>query len=81
MRYAQRGGYTPAEQDRREQLRLETTERFARKEPVAVIARDLRVTERTVRRRRWQQGGAQALRSAGRWPTSSSPISTVWCGS
>ncbi|MBG0825795.1 winged helix-turn-helix domain-containing protein [Planomonospora sp. ID91781] len=67
MRYAQRGGYTPAEQERRERLRLETAERFARKEPVAVIARDLRVTERTVRRwrRRWQQGGAQALRSAG----------------
>ncbi|MBG0825869.1 winged helix-turn-helix domain-containing protein [Planomonospora sp. ID91781] len=67
MRYAQRGGYTPAEQERRERLRLETAERFAREEPVAVIARDLRVTERTVRRwrRRWRQGGAQALRSAG----------------
>ncbi|MEU3170411.1 winged helix-turn-helix domain-containing protein [Streptosporangium sp. NPDC006930] len=67
MRYAQRGGYTPAEQERRERLRLETAERFARGESTMVIARDLRVTERTVRRwrRRWRQGGAQALRSAG----------------
>jgi serine/threonine protein kinase len=30
MRYAQRGGYTPAEQQRRERLRLEAAERFAR---------------------------------------------------
>jgi hypothetical protein len=30
MRYAQRGGYTPAEQQRREGLRLEAAGRFAR---------------------------------------------------
>ena len=30
MRYAQRGGYTPAEQQRRERLRLEAAGRFAR---------------------------------------------------
>src|SRR5204862_382116 len=30
MRYAQRGGYTPAEQQRRERLRLQAAERFAR---------------------------------------------------
>jgi hypothetical protein len=44
MRYAQRGGYTPAEQQRREQLRLEAAGRFARGDEINEIARDLRVT-------------------------------------
>jgi transposase len=67
MRYAQRGGYTPAEQERRERLRLEAAERFARGDTVRQIARDLRVTEGSVRRwhRAWQAGGTQALRSKG----------------
>jgi transposase len=67
MRYAQRGGYTPAEQQRRERLRLEAADRFARGDSTAEIAADLRVTERTVRRWRqaWQDGGAEALRSRG----------------
>jgi putative transposase len=42
MRYAQRGGYTPAEQQRRERLRLEAGGRFARGDGVSEIARDLR---------------------------------------
>jgi hypothetical protein len=50
MRYAQRGGYTPAEQQRRERLRVATAERFARGDSTGQIAADLRVTERTVRR-------------------------------
>ena len=67
MRYAQRGGYTPAEQERRERLRLEAAERFARGGTVREIAHDLRVTESSVRRwhRAWQEGGTQALRSKG----------------
>jgi putative transposase len=67
MRYAQRGGYTPAEQERRERLRLQAGERFARGDPVGEIARDLRVTEVSVRRwrRAWRDGGAAALRSKG----------------
>jgi transposase len=67
MRYAQRGGYTPAEQERRERLRLGAAGRFARGDSTAEIAADLRVTERTVRRWRqaWQDGGAGALRSRG----------------
>jgi hypothetical protein len=44
MRYAQRGGYTPAEQQRRERLRLEAAGRFARGDGINDIARDLRVT-------------------------------------
>src|SRR6516165_1559563 len=67
MRYGQRGGYTPAEQERRERLRLGAAERFARGEATSAIAADLRVTERTVRRWRqaWRDGGAEALRSKG----------------
>ena len=45
MRYAQRGGYTPAEQQRRERLRLEAAGRFARGDGIKEIAHDLRVTE------------------------------------
>jgi hypothetical protein len=44
MRYAQRGGYTPAEQQRRERLRLEAAGRFARGDKISEIAHDLRVT-------------------------------------
>jgi transposase len=67
MRYAQRGGYTPAEQQRRERLRLEAAERFARGDGIGEIADDLRVTEGSVRRwhRAWRDGGAEALRSKG----------------
>src|SRR5258708_17611494 len=67
MRYAQRGGYTPAEQQRREGLRLEAAGRFARGGRVSEIAHDLRVTPGSVRRwrRAWQDGGAEALRSSG----------------
>jgi transposase len=67
MRYAQRGGYTPAEQQRRERLRLEAAGRFARGDTIGEIARDLRVTEGSVRRwhRAWRDGGAEALRSKG----------------
>ena len=67
MRYAQRGGYTPAEQQRRERLRLEAAELFARGDGINEIARDPRVTEGSVRRwrRAWRDGGTAALRSRG----------------
>jgi transposase len=67
MRYAQRGGYTPAEQQRRERLRMEAAGRFARGEAISQIAHDLRVTEGSVRRwhRAWRDGGTAALRSRG----------------
>jgi putative transposase len=67
MRYAQRGGYTPAEQQRRERLRLEAAGRFARGDGINEVARDLRVTPGSVRRwrRAWQAGGTGALRSRG----------------
>jgi transposase-like protein len=67
MRYAQRGGYTPAEQQRRERLRLRAAERFARGDTASQVARDLRVTEGSVRRwrRAWRDGGTEALKSRG----------------
>jgi transposase len=67
MRYAQRGGYTPAEQQRRERLRLEAAGRFARGDTISEIARDLRVTPGSVRRwrRAWADGGTAALQSRG----------------
>jgi transposase len=67
MRYAQCGGYTPAEQQRRERLRLQAAGRFARGETIKEIAQGLRVTEGSVRRWRkaWRDGGAEALRSKG----------------
>ena len=67
MRYAQRGGYTPAEQQRRELVRLEAAGRFARGEGISEIAQDLRVTPGSVRRwhRAWRDGGTGALRSKG----------------
>ena len=66
MRYAQRGGYTPIEQQRRERLRMEAAGRFARGDEIGEIARDLRVTEGSVRRwhRAWRDGGA-AVQGAG----------------
>ena len=67
MRYAQRGGYTPAGQRRRERLRLQAAGRFARGWGGGIneTAHDLRVTPGSVRRwrRAWREGGAGALRS------------------
>lgn len=67
MRYAQRGGYAPVEQEKWKRLRLEAAEGFERGDDAAVIAMDLRVTERTVRRWRkaWGEGGILALKSRG----------------
>jgi hypothetical protein len=48
MRNAQRGGYTPAGQQRRELLRLQAAERFARGHGISQIAHDLWVTEGSV---------------------------------
>ncbi len=61
----QSGGYTSAEQQRRERLRLEAAGRFTRGGKLSEIAHDLRVTPGSVRRwhRTWEEGGAGALRS------------------
>jgi hypothetical protein len=80
-------GYTPAEQQRRERLRIEAAGRFASGDEIGEIARGLRVTEGSVRRwyRAWQDGGTEALRSKGRcrgrgWARSSGPGWSWNCG-
>ncbi|MFE2424373.1 winged helix-turn-helix domain-containing protein [Streptomyces hokutonensis] len=67
MRYAQGGGLTAERRRFRERIRYEAGERFARGERTAVIARDLRVSERSVEcwRRAWREGGMEALATAG----------------
>jgi putative transposase len=67
MRYAAAGGYTPAEQARRERVRLEAAVRFERGGTSARIARELRVTQRSVERWRaaWTRGGPAALAPVG----------------
>ncbi len=61
------GGYTPAEQQRRERLQLQAAERFARGDGIKEIARGLRITEGPMRRwqRAWRDGDAEALRWKG----------------
>ncbi|WP_455907808.1 IS630 family transposase [Streptomyces halstedii] len=67
MRYPQGGGLTAERQQLREELRLQAAERFARGEASSVIAKDLRVSVRSVQRWRqtWEHGGPRALRSQG----------------
>ncbi|MEU1506287.1 winged helix-turn-helix domain-containing protein [Kitasatospora sp. NPDC005748] len=67
MRYARGGGLTAERRVFREQVRFEASARFGAGETTSVIARDLRVSERSVERwrRAWREGGEDALRSAG----------------
>jgi putative transposase len=67
MRYGQRGGYTPAEQERRERVRLEAASMFAQGASAVSVAGAVRVTVPTARRwrREWSAGGIEALRSKG----------------
>src|SRR5258708_21392106 len=67
MRYAQGGGLTGEGRRRREVGRLEAVKRFEQRTPTAVIAAELRVSERSVRRwrRAWQEGGTAGLSSRG----------------
>ena len=67
MRYAQGGGFTAEGRRRREQVRLTAVKRFEQRAPVAVIAAELRVGERSVRRwrRDWEAGGPAGLASRG----------------
>ncbi|MGI5156478.1 helix-turn-helix domain-containing protein [Microbispora sp. CA-102843] len=67
MRYAQGGGFTPQEQQRREEIRLQAAEMFAQGVTNSAVAQTLRVTQRSVERwrRAWREGGTAALASAG----------------
>ncbi|MFD0480504.1 helix-turn-helix domain-containing protein [Nonomuraea thailandensis] len=61
------GGYTPAEQERRERVRLQAAEWFEAGESTRAIAARLRVHERSVTRWRKarREGGTSALLSKG----------------
>src|SRR6202035_4787037 len=67
MRYAQGGGLTAEGRRRREIVRLAAVEKFEQRVPVADIAAELRVSERSVQRwrRAWEAGGAPGLASKG----------------
>jgi transposase len=67
MRYAQGGGLTAEDRGRRERVRLAAVDWFERRMPAAVIAAELRVSERSVRRWRqaWLEGGPAGLASRG----------------
>src|SRR3954471_25093246 len=66
MRYAQGGGLTPRKQAAREQVRLESAERFARGEKTRDIACGLLAGERQAEKwgRTWREGGAKAVEGA-----------------
>src|SRR5512142_2944263 len=55
MRYGQGGGLTAEGRRRREQVRLEAVKRFEQRASSAVVAAELRVSVRSVRR--WRQAG------------------------
>ncbi|MFI8280712.1 winged helix-turn-helix domain-containing protein [Streptomyces sp. NPDC085929] len=67
MRYPEGGGLTAERRAFREKIRLQAGRRFAAGERTAVIAKDLRVSVRSVERwrRAWREGGLEALHSAG----------------
>ncbi|WP_438296234.1 IS630 family transposase [Streptomyces sp. HUAS TT7] len=67
MRYPQGGGLTAERRTFRERIRLQAAERFAVGQDNAKVARELRVSVRSVQRwrRPWHDGGQQALRSRG----------------
>ena len=65
--YAQGGGLSDERRQFREGIRIMAAERFGAGEPSSAIARELRVSVRSVQRwrRLWDKGGPRALRSAG----------------
>ncbi|MFF1415529.1 winged helix-turn-helix domain-containing protein [Streptomyces sp. NPDC058289] len=67
MRYPEGGGLTAERRAFREGIRLDAGVRFAVGEKTVVIAKDLRVSVRSVERWRhaWREGGMEALRSSG----------------
>jgi transposase len=67
VRYAQGGGLTAEDRWRRERIRLEAVEEFEQRVSAVVIAAELQVSERSVRRwrRAWLDGGLPGIASRG----------------
>jgi len=70
MRYALGGGLSDERRRFREGIRMNAAEGFARGEPSSAIAKELRVSVRSVQRwrRAWDKGGPRAMRVAHGWP-------------
>ncbi|MDH6441117.1 transposase [Streptomyces sp. SAI-144] len=62
MRYALGGGLSDERRRFREEIRMNAAEGFARGEPSSAIAKELRVSVRSVQRwrRAWDKGGPRA---------------------
>ncbi|MFJ9359377.1 helix-turn-helix domain-containing protein [Streptomyces mirabilis] len=67
MRYPDEGGLTTEQRKRREEVRIRAVDLFEEGMKVPCIARELRVSDKSVYqwRRAWKAGGRQALRSKG----------------
>ena len=67
MRYADGGGLTSESRSRRELVRLQAAEMFAHDADAGEVARELRVSTKSVYqwRRAWRAGGKAALASKG----------------
>ncbi|MEV6739040.1 helix-turn-helix domain-containing protein [Streptomyces sp. NPDC051104] len=67
MRYPDGGGLTAEQRRRREEVRMRAVDLFEECAEVPCIARELRVSEKSVYqwRRAWRTGGREALRSRG----------------
>ena len=67
MRYADGGGLTAEGRARRERVRLQAAQMFAQDAGPAQVARELRVSTKSVYqwRRAWRAGGQEALASKG----------------
>ncbi|MBT2488188.1 helix-turn-helix domain-containing protein [Streptomyces sp. ISL-96] len=77
MRYPEGGCLTAERRAFREKIRLQAGERFAAGEKTAAVAKDLRVSVRSVERwrRAWREDGLEGLRSAG--PANSPTVTEV----
>ncbi|WP_425586381.1 IS630 family transposase [Streptomyces sannanensis] len=67
MRYPDGGGLTAGQRKRREEVRIRAADLYEEGVEVPCIARELRVSEKSVYqwRRAWESGGREALRSKG----------------
>ncbi|MER5757633.1 winged helix-turn-helix domain-containing protein [Streptomyces sp. NPDC002088] len=67
MRYPDGGGLTAEQRRRREEVRMRAADLFEEDVKVPCVARELRVSEKSVYqwRRAWASGGREALRSQG----------------
>ncbi|CAL9608583.1 hypothetical protein SUDANB58_05585 [Streptomyces sp. enrichment culture] len=83
MRYPQGGGLTAERRAFRERIRMEAAEMFAEGQDNATVAKEPRVSVRSMQRwrRSWQEGGRQTLRSGGSAARPKTGVSAERCNS